>query len=237
VREPDPSALPAQSASDVLSAESASDLLPAESASNALPTEPTASILREPDPALPADSASTLHAAEPAASAVCQPATATVSADATSTVYAAQPTAALVPGESAAARLHRGESGATVLTDSELAELSGESELYSTTNHGYPDVYAGPGIHSGRRRWSGSSRSRSCRAGVHIHADHVSHVHAADHSHVHTADQHVDHYSHALHTIHAGNAHDLYAVYSEYRISANHTIRWRGRRIWGRLLA
>ncbi len=257
VREPDSGALPTQSASDVLSAESAS---------NALPTEPTASVLREPDSALPAESAPAVLSAEPAAATVREPASGALSANAAPTVHASQPTAVPLPGEptagrlhcgqsaarlhsgqsaasrlhsvqSAATRLHGGQSYSTVFT--ELAELSGESELHSTTNHDYADVHAWPGIHSGRRGWSAIRRSRRsgsrrCRTGVHVHAVHVSHQYAV---YVHATDQHVDHYSNALYTVHAGNTHDRpYTVHSQYRIGANHTVRWRRRRIW-RLLA
>jgi hypothetical protein len=241
VREPDP-ALPAESASDVLSAQSASDVLSAESVSNALPTEPTADILREPDSALPTESASTALSAEPAATAVREPTPGAMSAHAASTVYAAQsaaaalslkPAAARLHGvQSATTRLHCGKSSSTVLA--ELAELSGESELYSTTNHGYPDIHAGSGKHSGRRGWAGSSGSRRCRTGVHAHAVHVSHQYAV---YVHATDQYLDHHSNAnaLYTIHAGNTHDPYSVYSDHHIDPNDDIRWRGR-IW-RLLA
>jgi hypothetical protein len=212
--------------------------LPAESASTELSTEPAATTVREPDPSpLSADSAYTLHTAYSA-----------------STVYAAKSTAALLPGESAATRLHSRESDTTVLPDSGLAELPGESELHSTANDGYSDVHARspnhPGGHgSSSSRRTSSGRSRCCRAGVHIHADHVSNKYPDDDSHaanVHTADAYADDYSHAVHAsdavyttdaIHAIHAvHAVHTVYSAYRIGTHDSGRRRRRRIW-RLLA
>src|SRR5207302_6800139 len=152
-------------------------------ASNSYPTEPTARVLREPDSALPTESAPAVLSTEPTAATVREPAT--------GRLHCGQSTARLHGGQSAASRLHSFQSAATRLHGSEsystvlaeLAELSGESELYSTTNHDYADVHAGSGINSGRRGWSAIRRSRRsgsrrCRTGVHVHAVHLSHQYA-----------------------------------------------------------